>query len=120
MTDFDPTENTIVPVPQTPESLGGQGVLTESDMAALKAGTRRVALLMLDGCWHTPEEIRVAAGTNGFPASEGLRRLRELRAIDGVQIGRQRGSGRYWLYRLEATPPPPEPELGGQYEFFQA
>ena len=91
----------VSPKQQTIQSLGGSGILTDADMAELRAGTQRVAAMMPNGLWYTPEAIRMAAGTDGYPATEGLRRLRELRAIKGVNIEKRRtGGGRRWEYRL--------------------
>lgn len=65
--------------------LGAHGILTPSDLDDLSAGCQRVLALISDNRWHSAEAIRVAAGENGIPASEGLRRLRELRQA-GIKI----------------------------------
>ena len=52
--------------------------LTSDDLSDLRAGTARVARLMSDQQWHDAIEICRVAGENGIPASEGLRRLRDL------------------------------------------
>ena len=78
--------------------LGGVGILTDKDLAELSEGVRRVYALMSDMAWHSAEDIRLAAG-NGRPASEGLRRLRELR--ERVNIVKKRDQGRNWCYRIE-------------------
>jgi hypothetical protein len=61
------------------KALGGEGILTEKDLRELNAAVQRVYALMVDHDWHTADEIRLAAGMDGIPASEGLRRMRELR-----------------------------------------
>jgi hypothetical protein len=88
--------------PRSLLAIGAEGVLTECDLVDLRAGTRRVAVLMGDGRWHTMDEIKAAAGEPGKPASEGLRRLRALREIPGVSIAcvKQPGSKRTFIYRL--------------------
>ena len=89
-----------LPTP-TAESLGGGETVNPLDLAELKAGTRRVAALMLDGHWHGPDAICAAAGAGDASAREGLRRLRELRRVPGVRVEKVRvGEGRNWLYRL--------------------
>ena len=81
--------------------LGGVGILNEKDLSELSASTRRVHTLMRDGRWHTADEIEHAAGENGVPAREGLRRMRELRAA-GWEIERERcGERREFKYRLK-------------------
>ena len=102
-----PAKREIVPVKKTAQSLGGEWTLTDKDLSDLKAGTLRVADLMKDGGWYSPDQIRRAAGKNGAPATEGLRRLRELRSIDGVEIEkRRRQNTRCWEYRvtIDASP----------------
>lgn len=76
--------------------LGGEGILKRSDIQDLTSQRERVLWLMLDGLWHRASDIiRVAGG------SEGLRRLRELRDIDGAVIDRVRVHGsREFVYRL--------------------
>jgi hypothetical protein len=100
--------------PTSAQALGGLGLLTPSDMAQLTAGTLRVAMLMSDGLWHSAEEIRYAAGQHDVPASEGLRRLRELRDIPGVAIQvRRPGASRHFRYRVLIRRPvtaQPQPE----------
>ena len=81
--------------------LGGQGILTPEDIPELKAGARRVLALMLDGQYHTAYEIMVAAGSDGVLATEGLRRMRELRT-HGFGLEKERmGTHRQWMYRLK-------------------
>lgn len=88
--------------------LGGEFTLTAEDLAKLKAGVRRVFDLMKDGQWHTRTEIMLAAGEHGVPASEGLRRMRELRRWFRVETQRVPES-RDWVYRL-VLPAPRKPE----------
>lgn len=79
---------------------GGIGVLTEQDHKDLDAGTKRVYELMEDGGWYERDEIELAAGQNGRPAREGMRRMRELRQR-GFNIEKIRLKGsREWKYRL--------------------
>jgi len=92
---------TLVKGPTSLASIGALGILRTEDLKALGAGSRRVAELMCDGGWYTAEEIRSAAGENGTPATEGLRRMRELRNLKGVILHRERIAGsRHFRYRL--------------------
>jgi len=76
--------------------LGGEGILTPSDLPDLDTQRWRVLELVADGQWHLAPEIVEAAG-----GSEGLRRLRELRRIPFVAIERKRiEDRRLWAYRL--------------------
>ena len=79
------------------KKLGGTGILRRQDVQDLKNQRSRVLWLMLDGDWHSGQEIvRVAGGT------EGLRRLRELREIPNIAIERKRmNERREYLYRLQ-------------------
>lgn len=86
--------------PRTPKSVGGVGILTAKDMKDLSGGVTRVLHLMLDGKFHTADEIRIAAGKGGVPASEGLRRLRELRTWYDVERVRDAQNKRSYQYRL--------------------
>jgi len=54
-------------------------ILSHKDVTDMKKATARVFYLLSDLEWHSAESIRVAAGKEGAPASEGLRRLRDLR-----------------------------------------
>tara|TARA_Y100000310_G_C20484478_1_gene716232 strand:- start:102 stop:491 length:390 start_codon:yes stop_codon:yes gene_type:complete len=78
--------------------LGGVGILTDQDLADLKGGVRRVFDLMSDGEWYDRNAICLAAGTDGIPASEGMRRMRELR--QWFEVERRNLGGRRWVYRL--------------------
>lgn len=81
--------------------LGGDGILTATDLPDLHSGTGRVFRMMLDGRWYSAEQIELAAGENGVPAREGLRRMRDIRKIPGFDIERKRLDGtRQWVYRL--------------------
>ncbi len=55
------------------------GILNHKDVIDMKKATARVFNLLIDLEWHSAESIRIAAGRDGVPASEGLRRLRDLR-----------------------------------------
>ena len=82
--------------------LGAIGILTTTDLMELGAGTQRVFDLMQDGGWYTSDQIEIAAGENGIPAREGLRRMRELRRA-GVEIEKERMPGtRQWKYRIKS------------------
>lgn len=84
----------------TIDGLGGFGILTDSDLVALGGGVRRVYELMRDGQWHTREQIELAAGTNGKPAAEGMRRMRELRRWFEIEMQRA-SEGRLFRYRIK-------------------
>lgn len=76
--------------------------LTSQDVEELEVGSLRVLRLMIDRRNHDREEICTAAGGPGGYATEGLRRMRELRKIPGVRIEKERLDGkRTWIYRLE-------------------
>ena len=77
-------------------ALGGVGILRPDDLPELDSQRGRVLMLMLDGRWHDAREIVAIAG-----GSEGLRRLRELRALPGVHIDRMRlAESRLYAYQL--------------------
>ncbi len=82
------------------KKLGGFGWLTEADIKELGGGKLRVLLLMSDGRARNRREICLAAGTNGVPASEGLRRLRELREFLDVDEWRPSNDRRESLYQV--------------------
>lgn len=75
--------------------------LSVKDQSELRAGVRRVWELMRDGGWHEADDIEMAAGENGVPAREGLRRMRQLREY-GFRIDRRKadGSSRNFEYRI--------------------
>lgn len=80
-------------------SVGGEGILTNADMEALSGSVLRVYELMRDKQWHNRDEINAAAGKNGIPALEGLRRMRTLRRWYTIE-SRRVGDARLWEYRL--------------------
>ena len=83
------------------EKLGGVGVLSVADAKQLSAAAERVRALMSDGLWHTREEIELAAGENGIPAREGLRRMRELRTVAyDIILKRSSENRREFFYML--------------------
>jgi len=94
-----PGQLSLFDQPNRIKSLGAEGILDESDLPKLRAACQRILDLMLDEKWHDAEEIRQAAGTNGTPASEGLRRMRELRKA-GYTIERRKAQGMLFEYRL--------------------
>lgn len=71
------------------------------DYAELAKGKARVRALMSDGGWHSSLEIQMVAGEDGIPASEGLRRMRELRT-EGYTIEKRirAGAKRVFEYRM--------------------
>jgi len=71
-------------------------MLTTRDLAEFSAAEQRVYRLLCDGLWHTADRIRLEAG-----GSEGLRRLRALRA-HGFTIEKRLSSvgHRMFEYRL--------------------
>lgn len=73
--------------------------LTAADLLAFKRGVRRVYTIMRTGRWCSREEICKAA-----EGSEGLRRMRELRAelrLRGYDIiRRKRLNSREFEYRI--------------------
>ena len=80
--------------------LGGAGILTRSDITDLTSQRAKVLWLMMDGFWHSADDIRDAAG-----GSEGLRRLRELRELPYITITRRRlFLSRNFSYLLEYDP----------------
>lgn len=83
----------------TARSLGGEATLSPKDLKELSIGCERVYTLMKDGNWHAAMNICYAAGNGSF-ATEGLRRLRELRGA-GIEIEKRRGAGRLFEYRLK-------------------
>lgn len=73
-------------------------VLPRHPKGKLSPSAQQVFDLMADGYWHTPDEIRKAAGRHGYPATEGLRRMRSLRKYYHVEKSRVRNQ--LWVYRL--------------------
>ena len=88
------------------KSIGAEGILDESELVQLGKAERRVYELMKDMKWHDANEIRMAAGTGGKPASEGLRRLRALKEPLGeiryyIERKRDPEGSRLFLYRVK-------------------
>ena len=83
---------------------GATGILNQEEVADMRRATARVFFLLADGQWHDAVAIRVAAGSHGQPAAEGLRRMRDLRrplARYGLRIEKQRtADSRLFSYRL--------------------
>jgi len=80
--------------------LGGEGILTRSDLTYMQSQRARVLWLMLDGFWHSATEI-----ITWSRGREGLRRMRELREIPHITIERQRmNQTRDFMYRLVYAP----------------
>ena len=78
------------------KAIGAEGILEEEDLPSLDSQREKVRQLMLDGQWHSgPEILETAGGT------EGMRRLRELRA-KGYTVEKARDSlnRRFWWYRM--------------------
>lgn len=79
--------------------LGGEGILSEDKAMETGIGVLRVLDLMSDWGWHSADEIcRAASGGEGY-ATEGLRRMRELRNHDFSIERKQRGPGT-WYYKI--------------------
>lgn len=83
---------------------GAENILETHEVESLQAAVYRVLVLMIDMQWHGANEIRLAAGSDGIPASEGLRRMRDLRPILtklGLGIEKNRdGKSRLYRYRI--------------------
>jgi hypothetical protein len=87
------------------KKLGGEGILTREDIEDMDVQRNRVLYLMLDGLWHSADQI-----INYSRGREGLRRMRELREIPGARIERIRspihiGGKRDFMYRLVIEKP---------------
>jgi len=87
---------------------GAFELVYSSEVSELRAAAARVLHLLLDFNWHSADEIRTIAGTDGFPASEGLRRMRDLRPVLRMfdfQIERRRSEdSRLFDYRISRVP----------------
>lgn len=86
------------------KKLGGQGILKQEDVADLENQRAKVLYLMLDGFWHSAQQVIDASG-----GREGLRRMRELREIPHVTIERSSNDSlakRDFRYRLNYDPNP--------------
>lgn len=83
---------------------GAEDILGTHEVESLQAAVYRVLVLMIDMQWHDANEIKLAAGSDGIPASEGLRRMRDLRPILkklGLEIEKNRnGKSRLYRYRI--------------------
>jgi len=86
------------------KAIGGEKDLLPSELSEFNEATERVFDLMRDGEKHSAAAIRMAAGTNGRPASEGLRRMRALRLLFVIAKERDEGSRgwRYWIARSKS------------------
>tara|TARA_R110000803_G_scaffold75124_2_gene139411 strand:- start:1236 stop:1649 length:414 start_codon:yes stop_codon:yes gene_type:complete len=88
-------------------SHGAKGIVRDEEVVDFTASSQRVLRLMMDMQWHSADEIRIAASKEGHPpASEGLRRLRDLRPLlrtHGMEIEKTRADdgGRLFVYRIE-------------------
>jgi hypothetical protein len=76
------------------------GELSETDLEGLSASLQRVYNLMKDGLWHSADEIRLIAGDGEIPASEGLRRMRQLRTFHPIEKRRSKENSRLFEYKL--------------------
>lgn len=86
----------MIPQQLTLDELGGRGILTEDDLPSLSAATVRIYQLMSGGDWFYADDIERAAGQR-----EGLRRMRDLRKLQGVTIERKRDyASRVFSYRM--------------------
>lgn len=98
-------ENRAVDAYKAIVSLGGRGTLTLADVEDFSTGVAQVLALMIDHEWHPADHIRKAAGVGKcIEASEGLRRMRQLRDPEhgGFTInGRKtKWDSRLWEYQL--------------------
>lgn len=84
---------------QSLKEIGAVGILEPHELQELGAGVQRVFNLMRTGAWYNAVEICAVAGMGGIPASEGLRRMRELRPHFDIERRRIHGS-RMFEYRL--------------------
>ena len=81
-------------------SLGGDGIMCHEKAKETSVGSLRVLELMIDGKRHSANAICTAAGGPGRYATEGLRRMRELRGM-GYTVNRHKVSMGTWSYSLE-------------------
>lgn len=86
------------------KKLGGVGILIPEDLPDFDTQRGKVWTLMADGQWHSAGEILSRSG-----GTEGLRRMRELRSLPGVEIERRRfeNTGRSFYYKLTISPAAP-------------
>ncbi len=105
--------NECLNVYQAIVAIGGRKTLTLDDVQDFAKGRAQVLALMLDHAWHPAPAIRRAAGVvdseneeydETGEASEGLRRMRELRdpRHGGFVIDKRKAKWdkRLWEYRL--------------------
>ena len=102
MTKF---EDRAVDAYKTIVSLGGRQTLTLGDVEDFSTGVAQVLALMADHAWHPADHIRKAAGVGKcIEASEGLRRMRQLRDPEhgGFTINgrKSKWNSRLWEYQL--------------------
>lgn len=88
-------------IAQRVRRLGGEGILDEQKAIETGVGVLRVLDLMVDGKWHGIHDICTAAGGEKGYASEGLRRMRELRSL-GFEILRDKRGPGTWVYSLRS------------------
>jgi hypothetical protein len=77
-------------------ALGGTDILDRHDIEDMAESVVDVLDLMLDGEWHSTDEICATA----MSQREGLRRMRELRSVGFMIDKRRHGSARVYEYRL--------------------
>jgi len=80
-------------------AIAAEYLLEPHELKELNDAVTRVFELMRNGEWHSRTDICLAAGVDGVPASEGLRRMRALRSIYVLDKLRVEGQ-REWLYRI--------------------
>jgi hypothetical protein len=81
------------------------GVMFAREVKDMTRASARIFRLLSDRQWHSADEIRRVAGQGGIPASEGLRRMRDLRKVlraYNLQIENARfQNSRMFYYRLQ-------------------
>lgn len=77
-------------------ALGGRDTLSTRDVQELHDAALKLQAAMSDGEWRTRAEIQAITGQ-----VEGLRRLRELRAVGIVEKEQIPGETRTWKYRFK-------------------
>lgn len=75
-----------------------EGPVSADDCARLEGQTRRIFLLMADGCWRTLAEIEYLTQEPQASISAQLRHLRKLR-FGGNTVNKRR-RGNQWEYQL--------------------
>ena len=84
--------------------LGGEKTITASDIPRLQRGCWLILDMMLDGAWHSYDEIQEASG--GLRSSD--RRRRQLSDVECVFQSEDRGHGDWWHRLLNAGALKPE------------